>query len=117
MKFSSTFAKFKIIWSKFLVSRNFDNAVSQPPYEGLECVGGGGGPVQPWLTLRTNADCPYLSSLYAVFFNILRKIIQILVRFVMKKLIKKVNFVSGFKTSRCCLYTYFSTNYKIYLFK
>ena len=42
MKFSSTFTKFKIILSKFLVSRNFDNAVSQPPYEGLECVGGGG---------------------------------------------------------------------------
>ena len=26
------FAKFKIISSKFRVSRNFENAVSQPPY-------------------------------------------------------------------------------------
>ena len=30
-KFSSNFAKFKIIWSQFHVSRNFDNAVLQPP--------------------------------------------------------------------------------------
>ena len=30
--FSRNFAKFKIISSKFRVSRNFENAVSQPPY-------------------------------------------------------------------------------------
>ena len=35
-KFSSNFAKFKIILSKFCVSQNFDNAVSQPPYGGVE---------------------------------------------------------------------------------
>ena len=35
-KFSSNFAKFKIILSKFRVLRNFDNAVLQPPYGGVE---------------------------------------------------------------------------------
>ena len=35
-KFSSNFAKFKIILYKFHVSQKFDNAVSQPPYGGLE---------------------------------------------------------------------------------
>ena len=35
-KFSSNFAKFKIILSKFRVLLNFDNAVLQPPYGGVE---------------------------------------------------------------------------------
>ena len=35
-KFSSNFAKFKIILSKFSVLQNFDNAVLQPPYGGVE---------------------------------------------------------------------------------
>ena len=46
----------KKILSQFCVLQNFDNAVSQPPYVGVEW--GGGGLVQPWRTLRANADCP-----------------------------------------------------------
>ena len=34
--FSRNFAKFKIVSLKFRILRNFENAVSQPPY--LECV-------------------------------------------------------------------------------
>ena len=36
VKFSSNFAKFKIILSQFRVLQNFDNAVLQPPYVGVE---------------------------------------------------------------------------------
>ena len=35
-KFSLNFAKFKIILSKFCETQNFDNAVLQPPYVGVE---------------------------------------------------------------------------------
>ena len=35
-KFSSNFAKFKINLSQFCVSENFDHAVPQPPYVGVE---------------------------------------------------------------------------------
>ena len=42
-KFSSNFMKFKIILSQFRVSRNFDNAVSQPPYVGVEKGGRAAG--------------------------------------------------------------------------
>ena len=56
-KFSSNFAKFWIILSQFHVSQNFDNAVLQPPYVGVEW---GGGAVPPWRTLCPNADCSLL---------------------------------------------------------
>ena len=65
-KFSSSFAKFKIILSQFCVSQNFDNAVSHPPYVGVEW-GGGSGRYSPGTPFALTQIVSYSSSLYTVF--------------------------------------------------
>ena len=66
-KFSSSFAKFKIILSQFCVSQNFDNVVSHPPYVGVEGGGGGSWRYSPGAPSALTQIVSFSSSLYTVF--------------------------------------------------
>ena len=48
--------------SKFCVSRNFDNAVSQPPYVGVEGKGGRPGPYRSGATSALTQIVPDSAS-------------------------------------------------------
>ena len=69
VKFSSNFVKFKIILSQFCVLQNFDNAVSQPPYVGVEW--GGGSRYRRGAPSALKQIVPYSSSLYTVFHSVI----------------------------------------------